>query len=88
MAKKYPPCGKYGCKLGWLVGFFNQVLGVSYETKIGKGVFGKELEILLNEINIVAPENLINGPHGCPLTETQAIRLVETLAAEQEFWNK
>jgi hypothetical protein len=50
MAKQYPECGKYGSKLCWLVGFF-RFNGFRYEDKLGRGVYGKELETMLNETN-------------------------------------
>jgi hypothetical protein len=39
-------------RIGWLVIFFRQTQRCSYETKLGKGIFGKELETLLNETNV------------------------------------
>lgn len=46
-------------RIGWLVWFFWKKQGVSYNQKLGKGAFGKELQALLAEESPIAPENLI-----------------------------
>ncbi len=46
-----------------------------------KSVMAKELQEIMASTDIVDPKDL-SEPHGCPLSETQFIRLQETLANE------